>query len=88
MPQQKITLSQRIFYLGLLIMLVTGIISTTIIAANNPLVPALIITGAILALAARIWSRRIHKATRKNDNLVDLGGYPIDLLTDPRFTSH
>ena len=88
MPQQRLTLSQRMFHIGLLLMLITGILSTTIPAQDNLLVPGLILTGALMALAARIWRHYIHRAARQQDNMIDLGGYPLELLRDPRFSSH
>ncbi|MHC4443893.1 MAG: hypothetical protein ACYTF1_11000 [Planctomycetota bacterium] len=87
MPQKRITLSHRIFYIGLLIMLAASILSTTIPAQNNLLIPLLILTGALISLAARIWRIRIHRAARQQDTMVDIGGYPLELINDPHFTT-
>lgn len=84
----RLTLSHGVFYLGLLLMLGTGIMSAAVWPGGGYGISALTLAGAGIALGARLWHRRLHRAARQDRTLVDLGGYPIDLLRDPRFTSH
>ena len=67
-------------------MLAAGILSAAVGTSGGVMAP-LMLTGAGVALGARLWHRRLHRAARRRDDLHDLGGYPLDMLRDPRFTS-
>ena len=43
------------------------------------------ITGAVVALSARLAIRRLHRASRHHDPLIGFGGYPMSTLRDPQF---
>ena len=85
--QQQFSLSRRAFFAGLLLMLGTGILSATIWTGGGYAMPLLMLTGALVALGARLWHHRLRRAARQGNTMPDLGGYPLDLLRDPRFTS-
>ncbi len=82
---RQATISQQIFYLGLSVMLLGGIA----IAAPSPTVrgAALVLTGAgaLLALAGRLWQWFIRRRCWSSSDIQELGGYPLDMVRDPRF---
>ena len=85
--QQRIALSSQVFYAALCFMLGTAVASATIWSAAPRTVAGLTLIGAITALGARLRYHRLRRAARHADTLVDLGGYPMHLLRDPRFTA-
>jgi len=85
--QERLVLSQQGFYLGLSVMLAAGILSASSWPGGGYGTPILTLLGAGMALAARLWHRRLGRAARRHSSSLDLGGYPLDLLRDPRFIS-
>ena len=84
--QRRIALSHHLFYFGLALMLGNEILSATVLAGTGSALPVLTLAGAVIALAARLWHHRLRRAARPDHTIVDLGGYPLDLLRHPRFT--
>ena len=85
MPQQTV-LSQLLFHLALLIVLGNEVLAATVLVGENPARHLLTLVGALVALLARLRYNRLRRGSRPGDTLVDLGGYPLALLRDPRFT--
>ena len=85
--QRRIALSQQLFYAGLFLILGAGITSATIFPAGGLGLELLMLSGGIISLLSHIWQRRLRRSARETNNLVGLGGYPLDLLRDPRFIS-
>ncbi len=78
---QQLALSQRLFQLGLLVMLGTGILSTTI-WTNGGATPKIVMAGgAILAIAARLWQGHLRRLIHRAKTCPGLGGYPLENLT-------
>lgn len=84
--RRRIQMSQRLFLFGLLVMLLAGIGSTVVWPDAAHVARILIVGGGAIAVAARLWQRRLHRLARQLDPLADLAGYPLTMLRDPSFT--
>lgn len=85
--QHQLVMCQRLFIAGIGVMLVSATLSATVFAGRGYAMPAVTLIGAVIALTGRIGRYRLLRLARSGDRLVDLGGYPLDMLRDPRFTS-
>ncbi len=85
--QQRVALSNQVFFLGLGVMLATGILSARFFSGSHAAVTGLMLAGAVIALAARLWYHHLRRTARRIDGFSDLGGYPSHLLRDQRFIS-
>ncbi len=77
---QHLALSQRLFQLGLLVMLGTGILSTTIWTDGGVAPKIVMAGGAILAAAARLWQGHLRRLIHRAKTCPGLGGYPLEKL--------
>ena len=78
---QQLALSQRLFQLGLLVMLGTGILSATVWTDGGVTPPIMMVGGAVLTIAARIWQGRLRRLIHRSRTCPGLGGYPLERLT-------
>ena len=85
--RQRLALTHPTFYFGLLVMLGTGILSATIRPAGGLALLIALLSGAFIALGARLWHRRLRRSIRREDPFLHRDGYPHDLLGDPRLIS-
>lgn len=83
----RLALSVRAFYAGLVIMLVAGVGWSVLQDVGTLLLPGLMLVGALLAVGAKLWNCRLQRASRRRDVHEGLGGYPMQVLRDPRFMS-
>jgi len=77
--------SRHLFHAGILLMLGAGIPAAIAWSEPDAVLIILALAGAILAVGARGWQRRLSLGVSGTDD--GLGGYPLSLLRDPRFTS-
>lgn len=85
--QQRITRNQQVFYLGLFMMLATAVASAATWPGADSRLTAVMLLGALISLAARIRHHLLRRSARRQNRFLDLAGYPLDLLRNPRFTS-
>ncbi len=85
--RRQLNWSGHLFRAGILLMLATGIPAAIAWPQSDILLLGLTGAGAALALAARIGQRRWLDVRPAGDDAIALGGYPLSLLRDPRFTS-
>ncbi len=82
--QERLTHTRLAFYLGLILMLTPGILSATVWPQWRTGFVALALTGAAVALIARLWQGRLLKTARRSGGSV---GFPLNLAGHSRFTS-
>lgn len=78
---QQLALCQRLFQLGLLVVLGTGILSTTIWPSGGATSKVVMAGGAMLAVAARLWQGHLRRLIHRAKTCPGLGGYPLEKLT-------
>ncbi|NLX14339.1 MAG: hypothetical protein GXY44_11890 [Phycisphaerales bacterium] len=81
---QQLALSQRLFQCGLLVMLGTGILSATVWTDGGAALQIMMVGGAGLTIAARIWQGRLRRLIHRSRTCPGLGGYPLERLTRAR----
>jgi hypothetical protein len=84
--ESRLALSVRAFYVGLLALLAAGVGWAVLGRVHPMLPPGLMLGGAMMAIGARAWSRRLQRAFRQEAG-EGFGGYPMRVLRDPRFMS-
>jgi len=72
---QQISRAQQVFYLGLALMLSMALLSAATGADEGPLIPVLTVTGALLALAAKLWQSHLRRMHREQDSSARLGWF-------------
>lgn len=73
--QQQISRAQQVFYLGLALMLSMALLSVVTAPADGPLIPTLTVTGALIALAARLWQSHLRRTLRERESSPRLGWF-------------
>lgn len=81
---QQLALSQRLFQLGLLIMLGIGIMSTTVWTDGGAAPKIMMACGAALTVAARLWQGHLRQLIHRSRTCPGLGGYPLERLARTR----
>ncbi len=66
--QERISLWQNLFYIGLVVMLLAAIASATGESAGSPLLAGLLALGGVLALTARLWVKHLQHTLREHTN--------------------
>jgi len=83
--QERLAHSRQAFYFGLLLMLAPGILSAMAGPGWGVALMAVMLAGAIVALAARLWYQRLLRTARHGGGSLR---YPVALTGHARFTSH
>jgi len=83
--ERRLAISIRAFYVGLAMMLAAGIGSAALDNVFRMLPVGLMLAGALLAVIARLWGRRLRRRAWRLDACDEIGGYPMHVLRDPRF---
>ncbi len=83
--QERLAHSRQAFYFGLLLMLAPGILSAMAGPGWGVALVAVMLTGAIVALAARLWYQRLLRTARHGGGSLR---YPVAFTGHARFTSH
>ncbi len=77
----------RAFYFGLVLMLAAGMASALLSEVGRWVPLGVTLVGATLAVAAKGWIWRVRCRSRQFDAFEGYGGYPMQILRDPRFMS-
>jgi len=82
--QERLTHARLAFYFGLILVMTPGILSATAWPQWRNGFVALALTGAVVALIARLWQGRLLRTARRGGGSV---GFPLNLAGHSRFTA-
>lgn len=83
--QTRLFISKQVFRLGMVVMMLSAVASVCWNLGIPWLLPLVAAAGATLALASRIWHRKLLRRFVQGQHLFELGGYPGYMLGESFF---